>query len=210
MNKTAMLVVSAGAFVAVGCASAGPIREEARDVAPFTEVILLGNYTVEVRVGGAHEVVLRGAAKDLDVIETDVSDGTLVIKKKRRSEPREVNVVIGVETLRKLVARGSIDGEVSGVGGNDFDLLLAGSVDLEAAGTCGDAVLEMAGSIDLDAEMLVCDRMDIDMAGSTDAAVHVTEEVTMNIAGSGRLDVYGDPARVIPGRLAGSVSVDLK
>lgn len=210
MNKTVFIVAGLAAFGAIGCAVAGPEREEVRDMAPFSEVVLLGDYAFEVRAGGPQMVALRGAEEDLAVIETEVRDGVLTVRKRRGSEPRRVDVTVDLPVLRLLAAHGAADGRLSGVSDTDLELSFAGAVSVVAAGSCRDATLDMSGSVTFDAEMLVCETMDIDIAGSGVAAVHTTDAVTLDISGAGRVDVYGNPERVIPGRLAGAVAIDVK
>lgn len=206
--------VAAAVIVAVGVTMLSTVAaassDEVYDVAPFTKLTVGGNYSLQVRVGAEQMVVLTGEPRDLDRMKVEVRNDTLFIGTRRNTDPGRVDVVVGVETLSSLEIAGAVDARISGIDHDDFDFSLAGSVRADAAGTCGNATVQMAGSIRLDAGELACDRVQVEIAGSGRAAVHATEEVTVSIAGSGHLDVYGNPARVIPGNISGSSSFNLK
>ena len=204
-----MVLGLAGALSGCGCVGA-KAADEVREVAAFSHLVVKGDYVLEVREGAGRSVALSGASKDLALIKTEVRGDTLFIEKRRRTDPDRVDVVVDFETLDSLSVLGSVSGRVSGLDSRDLELLMAGSVRLDATGDCGDIVMELEGSTKLDAQELVCERVRLTIAGSGDAEVHATAELSVSIAGSGRVDVYGDPPRVVPARISGSAAVRMK
>ena len=207
------------AIVLAGCVAVSQVaasaQEEVREVGAFDTVVVRGDYTLAVNAGerddAAPLVMLSGAAKDVARIVTEVRGDTLFVEKRRGRDPGRVDVVIDVaDGLRGLTVAGAVVGEVRGLEGEDLDMLLSGSVKLDAAGTCGSADVDVSGSVSLDARDLVCETVALDIAGAGDVAINAQEELAISIAGSGRVDVYGDPARVIPHRISGAAVIDRK
>ncbi|MDR1403179.1 MAG: DUF2807 domain-containing protein [Tannerellaceae bacterium] len=90
--------------------------------------------------------------------------------------------------------------------GNDFDGNIAGSGKLNLGGIMTKATFEIAGSgivraFDLQVEDLACN-----IAGSGDVEISVSNSISADIAGSGRIKHKGDP-QIIRKEIAGSGSI---
>lgn len=208
-----------GLFVAVAIASAagyfafrnvGDLEDRDRaddvtrefDLAGFDALDLAGVYELNVTVGADHRVTVSGPPSRLDDLKASVREGTLHLD--RESEIRGlksfrrsgVTVEIAIPALRAVAAAGVIDGEVSGVNANRFEIELAGVGDLDVSGTCETLIADVSGVGDLDASDLKCQTVDVALSGVGDARVYASKAVTAQATGVGRITVYGSPATV--------------
>lgn len=91
---------------------------------------------------------------------------------------------IGAFGMSKAVFAGNLD---------DFDLEVAGLAQINLSGTAKRADLDIAGSATVEALEFYVDRMDIDLAGSCDAEVHVTDFLNASLSGASDLKYKGTP-----------------
>lgn len=87
--------------------------------------------------------------------------------------------------------RGSGDMELDNVKSTSFSLDAVGSGDVTVSGSCGHFDLEHRASGDVDGRKFKCKTVDVEATGSGDMRVFATDEVTINIRGSGDVEVYG-------------------
>ncbi len=185
-------------------------KDEARDVPSFTKVVARGSYSIDIRERNEQLVILTADEDDLDRIKTWVENDTLYIEKKRWRDVGRVRLTIDVIRFEGLMIQGFADARVSGVADHDVRFELHGSGDIRASGTCRALDIDIKGAGRVDSGGLACQRADVDLMGAADATVHAEEEVVLSILGSGKIDIHGDPRRVLPHRVAGAASVNLR
>ena len=195
-------------------AQAEPVGE-ARDVAAFSKVALLGSTDVEITVGPKRSVEVFAESDELIEIKTEVKDGELTIKRKSQkrllSFGHHARVVVQVPSLDALVSKGSGDASVDGLKAKKFKLKQAGSGDVALTGFCDSATLRSAGSGDFTSASLNCGEVDVSTSGSGDVGfeVLITKDLTYSSMGSGDLDVSGT-CDTFDTRSSGSGDVDAK
>ena len=204
------LMAALGLSVLLTAPAAGATRDEARKVAPFTKVVARGSYTIDIRERADQLVILTAEPRDLDRVKTWVEDNTLYIEKKRWRQVGRVHLTIDVAHFEGLVVQGLADARVTGVADHDVTFELQGTGEIQASGTCGSVAIEIKGAGNVDTRGLACQRAEVELMGAADAVVHAEEEVVLTILGSGRVDIHGDPGRVLPNRIAGTASVNLR
>ena len=207
MHKEVLYAVALSLVLAQPAAAESERRD---DLAPFNKIVARGAYVLEVREGSGQSVVLTAGQRDLDRVRTSVRDETLFIETKSPRKTGCVSITIDMEELRGLLIQGMSDARISGLAGHDVSFELNGAGRMEVSGTCQAASIEIKGAGTIDTSELACDRANVEIMGSADAAINATEEVVVSILGAGRLDIHGDPARVIPDRIRGSASVNLR
>jgi hypothetical protein len=161
-------------------------------------------------------------------IEVVMDGKVLIVKKKGKmdwgwGDGDKITIQLSSSGLRKVGIYGS--GDFVMKSSNDtpgFEFSIHGSGDIKAivnAKTCegnihgsGDALikgtadsfdLDIRGSGDVKARDLLCKSVDVDIAGSGDATVYATEQLKVQIAGSGDVRYAGNPRNLVQ-KVAGS------
>jgi hypothetical protein len=208
-------------------AGSGVTTSQTRSVPAFDRIGIGGAYDVVVRVGATRSVVLEGDDNLLPLIRTEVRNGTLHIESDEDLEPRneDIRIEIGIETLNGVHSGGSSDVAVRDVRSDGFDVTVSGSSELTASGEFGDLTTSIAGSGEIqmdgtadaiDASISGSGELDllqvrartarIDVSGSGDAAVRVSERLDASVSGSGEVRYSGRPA--VTSDISGSGSVE--
>jgi hypothetical protein len=182
----------------------GNVQAEQRVVEEFKRVELRGSMDVDIVVGPEQSVLVEADDNLLPIIQTNVKHDVLIIGSSRsfRSSNR-VKVSIVVPDIRAVALHGSGDVAVADISGERFEALIAGSGNFRATGRVTKLVASIKGSGDLRLDKLEAGTVDVSIAGSGSATLHATEELSVDIAGSGDVRYTGEPARVSP-RIAGS------
>lgn len=90
--------------------------------------------------------------------------------------------------------------------GKDFDGDIAGSGKINLGGSMTKASFEIAGSGTIRAFDLQVEDMECEIAGSGDIEISVSNSISAEVAGSGRIKYKGDP-QIIKKEIAGSGSI---
>ena len=168
----------AAALLAAGCGSEdddGAIRSEARSVASFDRI----------RVDG------RGHEREIDRVETTVSDGTLTIDPEGEDDPLEVTVTL--PRLRGVEAEGEGEIELVEVDSDRLELRLDGAGELTASGRVAALDATLGGAGELQLADLRAQRAAVRVEGIGRAEVNVSEELDATVAGVGAIEYHGDP-----------------
>jgi hypothetical protein len=225
LYHTAVIVVAVTVVGALaGCSDAltpgttgsGQEASEQRDVAAFERIEVAGQTAVTV-ASGDPSVTVRGDDNLIGEVVTDVNDGTLTIDEQRHVDPRAGLVVeVTAPRLRAAAVHGSgdltardvaggpftatLDGSgdltIDGVDADVFTGDLSGSGNLDAAGQAERVDLAASGSGEADLRDLVASEATVDVTGSGDALVQVTQILQASSSGSGDVIYTGDPQDV--------------
>jgi len=207
-------------------AGSGVTTTDRRSMPAFDRIDLSGEFDVVVDVGRPRSVAITGDDNLVPLVRAEVRNGTLHIDREKdfRSR-RDIRIEIGVESLNGLHSGGSSDVTVRNVRSPAFDLGVSGSSDLFASGEFGDldasisgsgeihldgSADEIEGSVsgsgELDMLQVSARTARIDVSGSGEASVNVSERLEANVSGSGDVRYAGRPA--VQGDVSGSGSVE--
>ncbi len=190
----------------------GVIKSQDRDIENFTAIKLTCSADLHI-VQGKTALTVKTDENLLELIETEVENGTLYISVKGRGfrSAKGLDVYITMPTLEKLMSSGSGDVEfgntfkgndiyisISGSGDIDgkfdvtnLELKVNGSGDTEISGIMGMLKLSVSGSGDIDADGLKLDECNIRNSGSGDISLTgKTNKLTVSQNGSGDLSAY--------------------
>ena len=207
-------------------AGSGVVTSQNRSVPAFDKIDIGGEYEVVVRVGATRSVVLEGDDNLLPLLRTEVRNGTLHIESEEDLRPREeIRIEIGVETLNAIHSGGSSDVAVRDVRSPAFDAGVSGSSELTANGEFGDLSASISGSGEIpmngtagaiDGNVSGSGELDllqvrarsarIDVSGSGDATVQVSDRLDASVSGSGDVRYSGQPR--VDADVSGSGSVE--
>ena len=181
---------------------------EVRSIGDFHGLRVTGAIDVELALGTASGLEVAGDSNVLQYVETDVSDGVLVVRLERGSYELRERLVVRLTTpsLERLELTGSGDTQVHALAGSELTVASHGSGDLSLTGRVDRLDLELSGSGDVDATELVCDAVQIDSAGSGDIELGSVGSLEVRVTGSGDIEYAGRPT-VLHTEVEGSGSV---
>ncbi len=197
------LASGAAAVLLMGAAMAGDDEERTTktiDLTDFDRIEISGVYDLTVEAGEDYSIKVSGSAREIDRIEASVSDGVLELSQKKKNSWRRkqhgVDAVITMPTISGLEVSGVVDGTVSGIDVERFNLAISGVGDVTLSGRCDQLEASVSGVGDLDADGLECRDVEIRVSGVGDASVYASESVDATVSGMGDIDVYGKPENV--------------
>lgn len=195
---------------------------EAREVPAFTEVAMSVPGTLHLRQGDDRSVEVESTQRVLDHLETTVESGRLKIRDESNFFERmfddrdwdEIDVYVTAPTIEaiSIAGSGSIVGEtpiessslaLENAGSGDIDLevttsdlrtSIAGSGTIRVRGSADEVSVRIAGSGTIDGLDLTTASADIQVAGSGDTRLHVTDRLSAEIMGSGDVEYRGTPS----------------
>jgi hypothetical protein len=189
------------------------------EVGPFQALSTTGPQDVVITLGDTRAVRVEGSPEALARLEAVVRDGTLTIGPKERfrngfnwSRLSGVTFYVTVPRLEAVSLAGSgsvrldraegpaFSGSVAGPGEltigamrvDRADFSIAGSGDVVAAGSAGEARLSIMGSGEAHTEALRSKSAAVSIGGSGDAALTVDGNARVSIMGSGDVDIAGN------------------
>jgi Putative auto-transporter adhesin, head GIN domain len=215
--KSTRLALAAAAVALCGLAQA-ETAEQQRALGSFHRIRVEGSFDVQVSPGMATQALVRGDAKLLSKVLTQVEGDTLVVRPAERISwmqgTPQVRVQVPAVDMVELLGSGNLALQsfklpaltvrVAGSGDVDgrelqiesLEVRLAGSGDIRLSGRCTTAAMAVAGSGDISAGELDCRQVRVSVAGSGDASVRATERLEASVAGSGDVRYLGRPAQV--------------
>ena len=202
-------------------------EKETRNLTGFTKVSFGVPGNLYISLGSDYKVVLEGDRDFISEIDTDISNGKLVIKRDSWSNFNNKKVVVNITmpSLEALSVSGSGQAEVVdalkagslnlGVSGsgrvylNDIsaeslDCGISGSGDiiLKGNGSVSNGDISISGSGKYSGESVKMDLADISISGSGSCLCHVTGSLEAHVSGSGNVTYLGNPK--IDARVSGS------
>lgn len=204
MNKIAGFSAVLLAFGAAAAhADDDDIVTQTLDLTGFDRIEIAGVYEMDVRVGPDFSIEISGPDYEMERVQASVSNGVLELDMKDRRRGRRhrgkrdgVEARITLPLLRGLDVSGVVDGDVSGIDTDAFDVNISGVGDVELTGECGSLDARLSGVGDLDAQGLECNNVSVRVSGVGDADVYARDSVDARVSGMGDIDVYGSPENV--------------
>jgi len=198
-----------------------------RNLPKFSSVKLAISANVYLTQSNTQSLRIEASDKLLELIETEVNNGHLIIKwsKNNVRHSEKIKIYISMQEVTGLVISGSgdiisdskintdkINLAISGSGNislqnlnaNDIKSKISGSADIEIAGTqtANSLSIAISGSGDVKASELPVKNVKIKISGSGNCKVNVSDRLDAAISGSG--DVYYKGRPIINGKVAGS------
>ena len=194
----------------------GHVVSEERPIANFDRVTLKDQGTIDFTQADKVELVVEAEDNIVDEFKARVNDGKLVIEQRRDVWLRPTTPIrfhLSGPALRRVELDGSgrfhserletpsLFIDVDGSGKVKLDSLQAdtlqvkveGSGDLTLVGEVISQNVDISGSADYRAGNLESAHATIDVSGSADATLFVTDELVVDIEGSGAVYYRGDP-----------------
>jgi len=182
--------------------------DEERAVIDFSAVHLQLPADVVVVVGEPTSVKLTGDDNLLELVETEVRNGQLFIKRPRGKNLRfrkGLDIRIGTPDLSRFEVEGSGDVEIRDLASDNFHVSIEGSGDVIASGTTDYLEARIEGSGAMKLQELAAQEASVSISGSGDMRIKVAGSLRYKISGSG--DILYDGSPHVSGGISGSGSV---
>jgi hypothetical protein len=175
----------------------GTLRAQPRTVGAFTAVKAGDNIDVDLRIGAQAAVTVEADDNLLDVIRTEVHDGTLVLNSTGSwSSRRDPVVHITVPQLERLDTNGSGTASLKGLAADTLKITLSGSGNITATGKVQKLQLAIEGSGDADLDSLDVTAASVRIDGSGNASLTPRDSLDATINGSGDVRYTGTIAHL--------------
>ena len=184
-----------GPSATAGLRGSGVAASAARVVPAFSAVDLAGSSVLTVRVGAQQAVVVHADDNLIDLVTTDVEDGTLVVGTSgsfTTQSPMTVDVT--VPTLETVVLSGSGVVTVEGVTAERLVVRAPGSGVLTISGAAEQLDVSLTGSGDVRLEELLARDVAATLSGSGRLQGHATDSLEASVPGTGVIVYRGNPS----------------
>lgn len=200
------------------------LSDETRAVSGFHAIENIGSIDLEISIGNTESLKIIGNKEVIDLVETQVKNGTLVISIKKDGQRffnnwkvnKNLLIQISAKSLNALSQRGSGNIVVNNpIKGDKFDLSLTGSGDITVPvnvstlaativgsgdismqGTATSADVSVSGSGDFDGGSLKTQDANAKISGSGDIDIYVSNALNAQLSGSGDISYGGNPKQV--------------
>lgn len=222
------LAITNGAF-AQRVKGEGPIVSKDLKLDRFESIKLGISGDVYIKQGNTQSVRVEGQENLIEVLNTDVNDGTWRIKFDARNVymKTKFKVYITMPTIEAAIVSGSgsivmknhfsnLDDLEVGVSGSGdvyvdadcriFTAFVSGSGDITAKGSAQSANVSVSGSGDYSGYDMRMQNCEARVTGSGDIEVHADETLVASVTGSGDIDYKGNPR--VKARVTGSGDID--
>jgi hypothetical protein len=175
-------------------AGTGPVITEHRSLPPFTRVSATGRYQIAIRAGLLLSVAVEAQRNVAGIIETTVSDGTLVIAERKRFKTQQKTLItIDVPRLEAVSLDGQVDASVTGVQGTSLDLSSNGAGSFNVSGSVQKLSVTSRGAGAAHLEALHTRDATVQVFGAGDAELAVSDSLSVEIFGAGSVTYRGSP-----------------
>jgi hypothetical protein len=196
MRPTTLVLAAALSIAATAHAD-----EQVRKAPAFTSISVHGPISVTVDAGKAQSLTVRGDARFLRDLTSEVVNGELRLRlpdqnKKYNSTRDEQRVVIGMPALRALEVEGAGEIKLNQVRGERLDVDYRGAGSMGINGEVKTFRMTAEGVGEVDAKALLANDVDIRFRGIGDVKVYARNRLDAVVEGMGNLTYYGKPRTV--------------
>jgi hypothetical protein len=204
-NTLYVLICLAALTLALGACSipglnitrgSGNVVTEERAVSNFSEVAVSGSGTLLIERGEREALTIEAEDNLLPLLTSDVVGKRLELGTRNGASIQTTRPIVyrlTVVNLEGLELSGSSEVTYNEVDAETFSVRISGSADVDVAGQADRQVLNISGSGHYRAAELVTREAEVNVSGSGDALVNVTDALDVAVSGSGDVTYIGDP-----------------
>jgi hypothetical protein len=187
----------------------GVLATETRAVSGFDRIAASGQGAIRVDITGAESLEVEAEDNILPLLTIEVVGGRLElgVEPFANIDPtRPITYRITAAQLRGVSISGSAALEAAPVETDRFEVAISGSGTVRPVGATAELDVAISGSGEFHGEDLQATRGVVDVSGSGQADVNVTDDLTASVSGSGAIRYLGDPTLETSVTGSGSVS----
>jgi hypothetical protein len=173
--------------------------DQVRSLPAFTSISVQGPVSISVDAGKAQSVTLRGDARFIRDLTSEVVNGELrlgVRDKKNISWHGDPRVVITVPALRAVAVEGAGEVRLNQIRGERLDVNYRGAGSMNINGQVKTFSMKAEGVGEVDAKAFVADDVDVLFRGIGDIKLTARNRLDATVQGMGNLTYYGKPRTV--------------
>jgi len=194
--------------------ASGPLVSSDRELVQFSKVTLKGSMDIVLTQDSDYTITVEAAERKMKYISTKIIDGRLVVNV---PDNKKITVYVPGHVLNEVVIDGSgnitADGELhpnsfeAGIRGsgdvklninaNSMKVTIDGSGDVDLSGEAKSYNIEVKGSGNIESRNFKVESCGVEIKGSGDCWVYVTDSLNITIDGSGNVYYRGDPETVV-------------
>jgi len=184
---------------ALSFAATAHADDQVRNMPAFTAISVQGPISITVDAGRTQSLTLRGDARFLRDVTSEVVDGELRLSVREknnvswRGDPR---VVITVPALRAVAVEGAGEIRLNQIRGERFDVNYRGAGSMNINGAVKTFGMKAEGVGEVDAKSFVADDVNVVFRGIGDVKVFARNRLDATVQGIGNLTYYGKPRTV--------------
>src|SRR5205814_196008 len=151
----------------------------------FTAIDLAGSGQLVIEQTGSESLSVTADDNLVSLYTSEVKGGTLYLSRAKDTNVSGMRPLykVTMAELKGIDISGSADIDASKLEGESLSMSIAGSASAKLVGRIRDFRLSIAGSGSADATGLKATRAKIDVSGSGDVVVNVSDELDASIAG---------------------------
>ncbi len=189
-----LLIISLLLLSSLACA------DQTMPFPPFNAVKSDGVMDIDITVGSAQTVVVKGPDEEIAKIKFQVVDGALSITGPQSRHDvffsNDCKVIVTVPALRLFKGKGVGEVVIKNIDNDRIDLAYEGVGSLEASGKTKWLRLKGNGVGGIDTRKLLAVDADVDFDGVGEVDVYVSNHLNAVVNGVGSLTYYGKPKSV--------------
>jgi hypothetical protein len=180
-------------------AAAAHAEDQVRSVPAFTSISVQGPISVTVDAGKAQSLTMRGDARFIQDVTSEVVNGELRLRtreKKNVSWKGDPRVVISMPALRAVDVEGAGEISLNRIRGERLDVTYRGAGRMGINGDVKTFSMKAEGVGEVDAKALAANDVDLSFRGIGDVKVTARNRLDAVVEGMGNVTYYGKPRTV--------------
>lgn len=178
----------------------GETVTEQRDVRGFDRIQVRGALELVATAQEDYAFEITGDRALVELYETRVEDGVLLIEPKKKLRLRganmELKAAVALPALHGLTVDGAVDANLQNIDSETLALAINGAGEVKATGRCGTLSAVTNGAGEINTVGLRCQSIQVTINGAGEAEVYAAQEAAVAINGVGDVTVYGNPGKV--------------
>ena len=164
---------------------------------PFDRIVLRSAENLDITVGPKASITVQGDDNLLELIETRIEGGRLVVESRGSYRSRTpLRVAVQLPALRAFTLEGSADARIGGLNEKALEIELNGSGNIVASGSVETLDVDLNGSGNASLGELKAVTVEADLNGSGDITVAASGALEAELNGSGDIRYRGTPAKL--------------
>ncbi len=174
----------------------GQVASSTRKLAAFQSIDVSGAVNVLVATNKPQKVTLTTDSNLLNDIDTDVIDGTLVIKTRNGvliNPSITPSLTIYVNKLTAIHAAGAVNINVTNLKTDELFVQTEGASNVSLRGEVNDLTITTTGATKIEAVPLQANNVAVNIDGAGKVRIHALIKLKIHINGAGTIEYAGDP-----------------
>jgi len=165
-----------------------------KEIKPFTQIETNGAYELIVNQGPQSDLKITGDDNIVTAVKlTNEGDKLIIGMEDDYTSNNKLKIEVTMPTVAGIAINGSGSAKVAKVQGNDLQLAINGSGDMDVEGSVKSLDISISGSAEIDASNLQAADVQTSISGSGSIQTSAEKTLSASISGSGEIRYKGQP-----------------